>query len=72
MEAINKLRDMLRWANDIEETINCRFKSISDIEKVYDYCKQCEISMNYFYFESDSDYKFYSNSINKMVKYKLI
>lgn len=70
MEAIDKLRDMLRWANDSEEAINCRFKSVSDIEKVYDYCKQCEISINYF--ESDKDYKFYSNGINKMVKYKLI
>ena len=39
MEAIDKLRALINWANYQSEVFNERFISIGDIEIVYDYCQ---------------------------------
>lgn len=36
--SIEKMRNVVNWANYQAEYFNERFKSISDIEKAYDYC----------------------------------
>ena len=38
MNSIEKMRAIINWANYQDEYFNERFKSISDIEKAYDYC----------------------------------
>lgn len=38
----NKLRKMLNWLDYQNESLNDRFKSISDIEKAYDYCRKSQ------------------------------
>jgi hypothetical protein len=40
---IDKLRIIVNWANYQNEGFNDRFKSISDIEKAYDYCVENDI-----------------------------
>jgi len=41
--AIEKMRNVISWANWQNETLNDKFKSISDIEKAYDYCQKHEV-----------------------------
>lgn len=36
--SIDKMRNVVNWADYQAEYFNDRFKSISDIEKAYDYC----------------------------------
>lgn len=41
--SIDKMRDIVSWANYQNEGFNERFKSISDIEKAYDYCRESDL-----------------------------
>jgi hypothetical protein len=40
MEAIEKLRSIINWANAQSESINLQFKSIKGIEQAYDYANK--------------------------------
>ena len=40
---IQKLRNIANWSNYQNEGFNERFKSISDIEKAFDYCLENDI-----------------------------
>jgi len=40
---IEKLRDIAHWSNYQNEGFNFKFKSISDIEKAFDYCVENDI-----------------------------
>lgn len=40
---IEKLRIIVNWANYQNEGFNERFKSVSDIEKAFDYCLENDI-----------------------------
>ena len=41
--SIDKMRNVVNWADYQAEYFNERFKSISDIEKAYDYCMNNDI-----------------------------
>lgn len=41
--SIDKLRSIVNWANYQSEGFNDKLKSITDIEKVYDYCKNSKL-----------------------------
>ena len=41
--SVEKFRKINRWLNNQNESVNYKFKSISDIEKVYDYCKKSDL-----------------------------
>lgn len=58
MEAIDKLRSIVNWANSQCEHLNYQFKSIKDIEKSYDFCKANNIEFldsNYIINELEED-----------------
>ncbi len=38
--AMEKMRNVVSWANYQTETFNDKLRSIADIEKAYDYCQQ--------------------------------
>lgn len=40
MEAIDKLRNIVAWADYQNEHFNQKFKSVSDIEAVYNFCME--------------------------------
>ena len=39
----NKLRNIVSWLDYQNEGLNDRFKSISDIEKAFDYCRESKL-----------------------------
>jgi len=41
--SIDKMRVIVSWADYQNEGFNQRFKSISDIEKAYDYCVESDL-----------------------------
>ena len=41
--SIDKMRIVVSWADYQSEGLNERFKSISDIEKAFDYCKESDL-----------------------------
>lgn len=41
--SVEKFRKINNWLNNQNEGVNYKFKSISDIEKVYDYCKKSDL-----------------------------
>jgi hypothetical protein len=41
--SINKMRNIVNWADYQAEYFNDKFKSISDIEKAFDYCVKNDI-----------------------------
>ena len=40
MEAIDKMRAIVRWCDWESEYINHKFRSIADIETAYDFCQK--------------------------------
>lgn len=38
ISAIEKMKNILDWAHEQKNEFNMKFKSISDIEKAYDFC----------------------------------
>jgi len=62
--SINKMRNVVNWADYQSEYFNDRFKSISDIEKAYDYCMNNNIEFLDTQMLNELEYEEY----NKVVK----
>lgn len=41
--SVEKFRKINNWLNNQNEAVNYKLKTISDIEKVYDYCAESEL-----------------------------
>lgn len=65
MEAIEKLRQMTEWFNLQSEYFNQRFKTVEQLEKVYDYAKKNNLEF------LDDDY-LYSGEIEEQERVKVI
>ena len=75
VSAIDKLRNVLNWANYQNEGFNERFKSISDIEIAYDYCQANNLlefldweSLQYL---SDREYNTVKGELFKLLGYSV-
>lgn len=71
----NKMRVIISWLDYQNEGLNDRFKSISDIEKAFDYCKQSDIvdyldSDTMFYLEDD-DYNLVVKEVTELLGYSI-
>jgi len=71
----NKLRSIVGWLDYQNEGLNDRFKSISDIEKAFDYCKQSSIveyldSSNMFYLDNEY-YDFIGKEVTELLGYSI-
>jgi hypothetical protein len=56
MEAIEKMRSIVNWANNQSEYLNYKFKTIQQIEKAYNYADKNNLSFlddDYLYSECD-------------------
>lgn len=43
IEAVDKLRNIANWIDWMDENFNSTIRSVSDFEKLYDYCQKSEI-----------------------------
>lgn len=73
--AIDKMRNVLQWANYQNEGFNERFKTVSDIEIAYDYCQSNNIlefldweSLQYL---SDKEYNTVKGELFKLLGYSV-
>jgi len=75
ISAIDKIRIITSWANYMDESFNERFRKISDIEKVYDYCSRNDLEFcEPIYFAGlfeDDEIRLHQTNINKLLRYKL-
>ena len=75
MQAIDKLRNIVKWADYQNEGFNDRFKSVADIEKAFDYChaKGLEFldsqSLNQL---EDDEFKTVKNELKTLLGYNVI
>lgn len=74
--SIEKMRKIVNWANFQNEDFNYKVKTISDWEKLFDYCEKEDIEFidnipynDYYTYENNQRYM---TEINKMLGYKLI
>ena len=73
--AIEKLRNVVNWAGWMNEGFNMKLKSISDIEKVFDYCQKEDIEFvddleDSDYYENAEKLR-YATEIEKLLGYSL-
>lgn len=71
----NKMRAIVSWLDYQNEGLNDRFKSISDIEKAFDYCKQSNIveyldSTTMFNLD-DEDYDLVVKEVTELLGYSI-
>jgi len=71
----DKLRRIASWLDYQNEGLNDKFKSISDIEKAFDYCKQSSIveyldSSNMFYLDNE-DYDLIVKEVTELLGYSI-
>lgn len=62
--SINKMRNIVNWADYQAEYFNDKFKSISDIEKAFDYCVKNDIE----FLDDQMMNKLEEEEYNKVVK----
>lgn len=69
--ACDKLRDIAQWLNWQNENFNTEFKSISDIEKVYDACQKHDLEFaDNLDWESDEDEEYLlAKEVNEILGY---
>ena len=72
--ACDKLRRMVYWLNDQDESFNDKFKSITDIEKCFDACERhgLEFADNLNWEDGDTEDEEYllAIEVNKILGYK--
>jgi hypothetical protein len=76
ISAIDKIRIVINWANYMNEGFNERFRKISDIEKVYDYCQSNNLEFCDGEYFMNADFEVgeiltHQTAINKLLRYKL-
>jgi hypothetical protein len=72
IEAIEKLRNIEKWAGWQSESFNTKLKSISIIEKIYDYCMANDLEFaDDFDFDSEEENEKYRKDIEKIAGVKL-
>lgn len=71
ISAIDKIRNIVSWADYQNEGFNERVKSISDLEKLYDYADKegLEYLDQSAYWEEDEEK--HITAINKLLGYKI-
>lgn len=72
--ACDKLRRMVYWLNDQDESFNDKFKSITDIEKCFDACERhgLEFADNLNWEDGDTEDEEYllAIEVNEILGYK--
>ena len=63
--AVDKIRAIAEWADYQAEYFNERIKSVTDMERVYDYCQRTGIEY------ADNVDEPHITEINKMLGYKI-
>lgn len=75
IDAIDKMRNIINWVDYQNEDFNCKIRSISDIEKVYNYAIANDLefvdNLPYNDYYTPKDNFKHSLAINKMLGYKL-
>ena len=63
--AVNKIRAIAAWADYQSEYFNEQFKSVADMERVYDYCQHTGVEF------ADDLIEPHTSEINKILGYKI-
>jgi hypothetical protein len=71
IDAIDKMRNIVAWADYQNEGFNLRVKSISDLEKLFDYANSNSLEFldDTAYWEEDEQK--HIKAINKLLGYKI-
>jgi hypothetical protein len=74
MKAIEKMRAIVQWADYQSEYTNFKFKTIDDIEKIYDYCQANDLKFcdwNYLSDMGADNCNKHAKAISKILKYNI-
>lgn len=71
--AIDKLRSIVAWADWQNESFNSRVKSVSDLEKLFDYCASSDLVefLDDFSYLEDEEYKKVKSEVKKLLGYNI-
>lgn len=71
MEAIDRIRSIVNWANDQSEFFNEKIKSIGDFEKLYDYSQENNLGYLDESWNWDDDITYHIKAITKLLGYNV-